>query len=211
MVEVGSLKAMAKATRSDALILVLTALATLALDLVYAVVLGLMVAGTLALRAVAKQARLDQIPLDQGDHSAEEHALLAEHIVAYRIDGPLFFAAAHRFLLELAEVADVRVVILRMSRVTTIDATGALVLKDAVEKLNRRGIAVLASGIRPSQRQVLDSVGALELLRLEGREYATTPEAIQGARSYLESAGVMPPRPAQMSRPSSEETEETVR
>ncbi|WP_329374475.1 SulP family inorganic anion transporter [Streptomyces sp. NBC_01483] len=210
MVEVGSLKAMAKATRSDALILVLTALATLALDLVYAVILGLMVAGALALRAVAKQARLDQVPLDRGDHSAEEHALLAEHIVAYRIDGPLFFAAAHRFLLELAEVADVRVVILRMSRVTTIDATGALVLKDAVEKLNRRGIAVLTSGIRPSQRQVLDSVGALELLRLEGREYATTPEAIQGARSYLESAGVMRPHPAQMSRPISEETEETV-
>ncbi|MEU1449540.1 MULTISPECIES: SulP family inorganic anion transporter [Streptomyces] len=210
MVEVGSLRAMARATRSDALILVLTAVATLALDLVYAVILGLMVAGTLALRAVAKQARLDQVPLDRGDHSAEEHALLAEHIVAYRIDGPLFFAAAHRFLLELAEVADVRVVILRMSRVTTIDATGGLVLKDAVEKLNRRGIAVLTSGIRPSQRQVLDSVGALELLRREGREYATTPEAIQGARNYLECAGVIPTHPAQMSRPISEETEETV-
>lgn len=210
MVEVGSLRAMARATRSDALILVLTAVATLALDLVYAVILGLMVAGTLALRAVAKQARLDQVPLDRGDHSAEEHALLAEHIVAYRIDGPLFFAAAHRFLLELAEVADVRVVILRMSRVTTIDATGALVLKDAVDKLNRRGIAVLTSGIRPSQRQVLDSVGALELLRREGREYATTPEAIQGARNYLECAGVIPTHPAQMSRPISEETEETV-
>lgn len=210
MVEVGSLRAMAKATRSDALILVLTAVATLALDLVYAVIIGLVVAGALALRAVAKQARLDQVPLDRGDHSAEEHALLAEHIVAYRIDGPLFFAAAHRFLLELAEVADVRVVILRMSRVTTIDATGALVLKDVVEKLNRRGIAVLTSGIRPGQRQVLDSVGVLELLRLEGREYATTPEAIQGARTHLECAGVMPRLPTRTSRPISEETEETI-
>ncbi|MFF0789130.1 SulP family inorganic anion transporter [Streptomyces spiralis] len=195
MVEVGSIKAMARATRSDALILVLTAVATLALDLVYAVITGLVVAGALALRAVAKQARMDQVPLDRGDHSAEEHALLAEHIVAYRIDGPLFFAAAHRFLLELAEVADVRVVILRMSRVTTVDATGALVLKDAVEKLNRRGIAVMTSGIRPGQRQVLDSVGALELLRLEGREYATTPEAIEGARTYLKCAGVLVPPP----------------
>ncbi|WP_405653754.1 SulP family inorganic anion transporter [Streptomyces sp. NBC_00019] len=210
MVEVGSLRAMAKATRSDALILVLTAVATLALDLVYAVIIGLVVAGALALRAVAKQARLDQVPLDRGDHSAEEHALLAEHIVAYRIDGPLFFAAAHRFLLELAEVADVRVIILRMSRVTTIDATGALVLKDVVEKLNRRGIAVMTSGIRPGQRQVLDSVGALELLRLDGREHATTPEAIQAARTYLECAGVMPPLPFQQSRPFSVETEETV-
>ncbi|MFE9650698.1 SulP family inorganic anion transporter [Streptomyces sp. NPDC006365] len=210
MVEVGSLRAMAKATRSDALILVLTAVATLALDLVYAVIIGLVVAGALALRAVAMQARLDQVPLDRGDHSAEEHALLAEHIVAYRIDGPLFFAAAHRFLLELAEVADVRVVILRMSRVSTIDATGALVLKDAVEKLHRRGIVVMTSGIRAGQRQVLDSVGALELLRLEGREYATTPEAIQSARTHLECAGVMPALPAQTSRPLNEETEEPV-
>ncbi|MDW4907774.1 SulP family inorganic anion transporter [Streptomyces sp. ADMS] len=191
MVEVGSLRAMAGATRSDALILILTAVATLALDLVYAVIIGLIVAGALALRAVAKQARLDEVPLDRGDHSAEEHALLAEHIVAYRIDGPLFFAAAHRFLLELTEVADVRVVILRMSRVSTMDATGALVLKDAVQKLNRRGIAVMFSGVRAGQRQVLDSVGLLDLLRLGGREYGTTPEAIQGARDHLESSGVL--------------------
>ncbi|MFF9315983.1 SulP family inorganic anion transporter [Streptomyces sp. NPDC014748] len=200
MVEVGSLKAMAKATRSDALVLVLTAAATLALDLVYAVIIGLVVAGALALRAVARQARFEQMPLDRGDHSAEEHALLAEHIVAYRIDGPLFFAAAHRFLLELTEVADVRVVILRMSRVSTMDATGALVLKDVVEKLDRRGIAVMISGLRPGQRQVLDSVGALGPLRLAGREYATTPEAIQGAHAHLQRTGVLtrtpPPIPA---------------
>ncbi|AOT61577.1 C4-dicarboxylic acid transporter DauA [Streptomyces rubrolavendulae] len=195
MVEVGSLRAMARATRSDGAVLVLTALATLALDLVYAVIIGLVVAGALALRAVAAQARMDQVDFRAdlpGEHSEEEHALLAEHIVAYRIDGPLFFAVAHRFLLELSEVADVRVVILRLSRVTTMDATGALVLKDAVEKLHRRGIAVMVSGIRPGQRRVLDSVGALDPVRSEGREYATTPEAIAGARSHLRRAGLLP-------------------
>ncbi|MFH8838044.1 SulP family inorganic anion transporter [Streptomyces sp. NPDC017868] len=195
MVEVGSLRAMAKATRADAVVLVLTAAATLVLDLVYAVIIGFVVAGALALRAVAKQARLAEVDFHAdlpGEHSEEERALLAEHIVAYRIDGPLFFAAAHRFLLELAEVADVRVVILRMSRVTTVDATGALVLKDAVEKLNRRGIVVMTSGIRPGQRQALASVGALDLLRLDGREYATTPEAIAGARAHLRGAGILP-------------------
>ncbi|MET9350775.1 SulP family inorganic anion transporter [Streptomyces termitum] len=199
MVEVGSLRAMAKATRSDALVLVLTAAATLALDLVYAVIIGLVVAGALALRAVARQARLAEVDLRAdlpGEHADEEHALLAEHIVAYRIDGPLFFAAAHRFLLELAEVADVRVVILRMSHVTTVDATGALVLKDTVAKLNRRGIAVLTSGIRPDHRKALDSVGALDLLCRDGREYATTPEAVAGARAHLQGAGLLAPDPA---------------
>jgi SulP family sulfate permease len=152
MVEAGSVMAMARSTRSDALVLVLTAAATLALDLVKAVILGLLVAGALALRAVAREARLETVPLTAdlpADHTETEHALLAEHIVAYRFDGPLFFAAGHRFLLELAEVADVRVVILRMSRVTALDATGALVLGDVVERLERRGVAVLLSGIRP--------------------------------------------------------------
>ncbi|MEV6106433.1 SulP family inorganic anion transporter [Streptomyces sp. NPDC051940] len=195
MVEVGSVRAMTRATRSDAVVFVLTAAATLALDLVYAVIIGLVVAGALALRAVAEQVRLDEVDVAgelPGAHSEEERALLAEHIVAYRLDGPLFFAAAHRFLLELSEVADVRVVILRMSRVTTMDATGAQVLKDAVEKLNRRGIAVLISGIRPGQHRVLDSVGALDLLRREGGEYPTTPDAIRAARGRLQSAGILP-------------------
>ncbi|HEX5567462.1 MAG TPA: SulP family inorganic anion transporter [Streptomyces sp.] len=213
MVEVGSLRAMARATRSDAVVLILTAVATLVLDLVYAVIIGLLVAGALALRAVARQARLDQVdvrPDLPGDHSDEEHALLAEHIVAYRIDGPLFFAAAHRFLLELSEVADVRVVILRMSRVTTMDATGAIVVKDAIEKLHRRGIVVLVSGIRPGQRRVLDSVGALDSLRAEDREYANTPEAIRGARAHLRGAGVLP-GPARSPVPIRMTTEEPSR
>ncbi|MFE4175787.1 SulP family inorganic anion transporter [Streptomyces sp. NPDC056909] len=210
MVEVGAVRAMVRATRSDATVLVLTAVATLVLDLVLAVIIGLAVAGALALRAVAQQARMDQVdfrPDLPGGHSDEEHALLAEHIVAYRIDGPLFFAGAHRFLLELSEVADVRVVILRMSRVSTVDATGALVLKDAVEKLTRRGIAVMTSGIRPGQRQALGSVGVLDLLRHEGREYATTPEAIAGARAYLRGAGLLPAVPG----PPAPRTEEASR
>lgn len=195
MVEVASLRAMARATRSDAAVLVLTAGATLALDLVYAVIIGLLVAGALALRDVARQARLDQVSFKAhlpGDHTDEEHSLLAEHIVKYRLEGPLFFAGAHRFLLELTDIADVRVVILRMSRVSTIDATGALVLKDAVETLDRRGIVVLTSGIRPEHRRALDSVGALDLLRAEGREYATTPGAVAAARRHLHGAGILP-------------------
>ncbi|MEU9608093.1 SulP family inorganic anion transporter [Streptomyces sp. NPDC048057] len=195
MVEFGSLRAMARVTRADALVLVLTAVATLVLDLVWAVVIGLAVAGALALRAVARHARLDRIDIrpDLPDgHSDEEHALLSEHIVAYRIDGPLFFAAAHRFLLELSEVADVRVMVLRMSRVTTVDATGALALKDAVDELDRRGIVVMASGVRPAQHRALDAVGALDLLRHDGRVHATTPDAVAAARAHLQRTGLLP-------------------
>ncbi|WP_211212874.1 SulP family inorganic anion transporter [Nonomuraea coxensis] len=195
MVEVGSVAAMLRSTRSDALVLALTAIATLALDLVAAVILGLIVAGALALRAIARDVRLDAMPLHPdlpGDHDAEEHALLAEHIVAYRLDGPLFFAAAHRFLLELSEVADVSVVVLRMSRVTTVDASGALVLGDAISRLERRGITVYVSGIRDGHHRPLRALGVISRLDEAGQVFATTPEAIAAARHRLHRDGVLP-------------------
>ncbi|WP_082535478.1 SulP family inorganic anion transporter [Nonomuraea pusilla] len=195
MVEVGSVKAMIRSTRGDAVVLVLTAVATLALDLVQAVILGLVVAGALALRSIARNVRLDEMPLRPDlpvDHTEQEHALLAEHIVAYRIDGPLFFAAAHRFLLELSEVANVSVVILRMSRVTTIDASGALVLGDAVERLERRGITVLVSGIRDGHHRPLEALGVIARLDREGQVFSNTPEAIAAARAHLRNTGILP-------------------
>ncbi|WP_328380820.1 SulP family inorganic anion transporter [Micromonospora zamorensis] len=183
MVEAASLWALARATRGDAVVLVLTFAVTVIWDLVTAVAVGVGVAVVLALRAVARSARLEQVPLDPGEHSAEEYALLTEHIVAYRLDGPLFFAAAHTFLLELSEVADVRVVILRMSRVTTMDATGAHVLGDAIRRLRGRGITVLLSGITPGHDQVLATLGVADDLRREGLVFPDTPAAIRHARA----------------------------
>ena len=183
MVEVGSLRAMAHATRGNAIVLLLTFGVTVVFDLVTAVVVGLGVAIVIALRSVASSANLLEVPLDHSDHSAEERELLSQHIVAYRLDGPLFFAAAHQFLLELTEVADVKVVILRMARVTTIDATGARVLGDAISKLEHRGIVVLISGIAEEHGEVLDRLGEAAHLRQSGRVFSDTPSAIRYARN----------------------------
>lgn len=183
MVEVGSLRAMASATRGDATVLILTFGITVVFDLVAAVVVGLGVAIVIALRSVAMSAKVEEVPLDHRDHSREERTLFNQHIVAYRLDGPLFFAAAHQFLLELAEVADVRVVILRMGRVSTIDATGAQILGDAITKLERRGIIVLLSGVSTLQSELLDRLGAADHLRDGGRIFEETPDAIRYARS----------------------------
>jgi sulfate permease, SulP family len=118
--------------------------------------------------------------------------LLAEHVVVYRIDGPLFFAAAHRLLLELPDLVEVDVVILRMSRVTTLDATGARVLDDTITRLERRGIAVLLSGLAAAHEEVLISLGVGGPLRAAGRILPDTPSAIQAARQLL--THPLPPR-----------------
>jgi len=184
MVRVSSVAALFRATRGDAAVLVITAAATVTADLVTAVILGLVVAGTFALRQAAQSATLEEVPLDRLDHGEEERAVLDEQIVVFRLDGPLFFAAAHDFLLELSEISDVRVVVLRMSRISTIDATGASVLADAINRLEGRGITVLLSGVRAHQEQVLSSLGVYDRLASEHHLFASTPEAIAHARVH---------------------------
>lgn len=186
MVETASILAIARATRADTVVMIATFLVTVVFDLVTAVAVGVGFAAILALRAVAKSARIEQVPLDHDDHMAEEHELLREHIVAYRIEGALFFAAAHRFLLALAEVSDVKVVILRMSRVTALDATGAIVLKDAITKLEHRHITVLISGAKPEHLRPLEALGVFTTADSEERHvFDTTPHAISYARTLV--------------------------
>jgi len=186
MVEVSSVRALLRSTRGDAVVLVLTAAATLIFDLVTAVVLGLVVAGFFALQQVARSAHVDELDIEPevGAHDAEEAALLADHIVAYRLEGSLFFGAAHSFLLGLSEVSDVRVVVLRLSRVSTLDATGASVLADTIARLEGRGITVLLSGVRPDHEQVLTRLGVFASLAHERHVFASTPDAIAHARAH---------------------------
>ena len=189
MVEVGSLRALLRSTRRDAAVLVVTFAVTVAIDLVTAVIVGLAVAVLLALHRVAGTAGGVQEAVgpapDGADHTDEERALFAEHIVAYRFDGPLFFATAHRLLLETSEIADVRVVILRMSRVSSIDATGAQVLDDAIRRLERRGILVLLSGLRPGHDRALEALGVADHLREQGAVFPDSVSAIEHARAHV--------------------------
>ena len=194
MVEASSLLALLRSTRSDALVLWVTAGATVLFDLVTAVLFGIALAGALALRQLANSAHLDETPLDHTDHTEEEQALLRQHIVAYRLDGPLFFGAAHRFLLELSEVQDVRVVVLRMSRVATLDATGASVLADTVKRLEGRGITVLLSGVRDGHAHVLTQLGVYSQLAHENHVFRTTPEALAHGRQHARRTAAGAPR-----------------
>lgn len=196
MIRVSSLAPLLHATRGDAAVLVLTAVGTVVFDLVTAVILGLIAAGAFALQQTARTARMDEVPLDVEDHLDEERQLLDEHIVVFRFDGPLFFAAAHTFLLDLSEVSDVRVVVLRMSRVTTMDATGATVLADTIRRLERRRVTVLLSNIREEHAGLLARLGVYDELAHERHVFDNTPDAIAHARRHAAREAHDPNQPA---------------
>jgi SulP family sulfate permease len=185
MVEIHNVRCILRSTRADAMVLGATALATVAFDLIVAVEIGIAAAVVLALREVAKAATFTRaaLPAEIGDE--EEHRLLHEHIVVYRLEGALFFGAAQRFLAELVAVGDVRVVILRMPELSVLDATGAQALGEIITEFERRGITVFLKGPKEPHRRILEAVGALRRLSHKSHLFTDLDAAIAHARQHV--------------------------
>jgi len=164
--------------------------------LVTAVEVGLGVAIVLALVRLARTASAVPEPVtDDGIDSTTEHALLTGQVLAYRLDGPLFFAVADRFLREITATTDVRVVILRLGSVAMLDATGARVLGEIVEHLHRQGITVLVKGASDEHRRLLTAVGTLAPLVERGHVFATFPAAVAHAARHVAEPDPVPATP----------------
>ncbi len=187
MVEVHNVRAVLRSTRSDAAVLVLTAAATIAFDLIVAVEIGIAVAAALALRHVANtsEALREALPPEELVTDDLEADLLAQHIVVYRFDGALFFGASQRFLTELTAVSDVRVVILRLAQIQVLDATGAQALGEIVSELEARGITVLLKGVRPEHLRILHAVGTLDRLADQRHIFDRLTDAVAHARRHV--------------------------
>ncbi|SEO45374.1 SulP family inorganic anion transporter [Trujillonella endophytica] len=174
MIERHNVRAVLASTRADAVVFGLTAVATVATDLVTAVEVGLAASAVLALVHLARtlSAAPDEVP-----------AGLGPHVQVYRLDGPVFFAAV-RSLAGLAADREVRVVVLRLSGMTLLDATGARALRDAVEGLERRGVTVLVKGATPEQARLLTAVGALGPVAARGHVFDELPAALVHAAEH---------------------------
>lgn len=185
MVEVHNIGSIVRATRSDAVILAVTAVVTVGFDLILAVEVGMAAAALLALRQLARTSTPIAEPLPLLDAETAS-ALRSDHIVSYRLDGALFFGAVQRFLGELASVGDVRVVILRFPELQMLDATGAQALGEIIDELERRGITVLLKGPRPEHLRILREVGAIDRLAHENHLFTDLDAAIEHARSHVD-------------------------
>jgi SulP family sulfate permease len=182
MVERHNVRSVLRSTRPDALVLILTTAATVAFDLVVAIEIGVAVAALLALRSVARSASLDRTAVEVDVE--DEHRLLEQRIVTYRLDGALFFGAAQRFLTELTNVTDVDVVILRLPELQVLDATGARALGEIVRELEDRDITVLLKGLSADHERLLRSVGALAHLADERHIFDDLSTAVAHALAH---------------------------
>ncbi|HWL02352.1 MAG TPA: SulP family inorganic anion transporter, partial [Microbacteriaceae bacterium] len=183
MVNLSIVRSVVTASRGDAIVFTLTAVVTVAFDLIVAVILGLVVAAFLALRALARSGSATREPLPGAAMPGDER------IALFRLDGALFFGAAEAVVGAVEEVeGEIDVVIVRMSTIGSLDATGARVITEMVQGLERRGITVLLKGIQAGHLALARRVGILDSLRHHKHLFDELPAAVEHARDHVRRA-----------------------
>jgi SulP family sulfate permease len=140
----------------DVAVLVTCFALTVLFDMVIAVGVGV---GLAALLFIRRMAEVGESRIFEESHHAVPHKLPAG-VIVYEVAGALFFGAAQRMTRALHTIAeDVKVVVIDISSVTLLDATGLAGLESAIDKLARQKTFVIVAGAREQPLRVLVKAG----------------------------------------------------
>jgi SulP family sulfate permease len=178
MSEWRSIVALAKAPKSDFIVMAVTFVLTIIFDLTIAIEIGLLLAIILFIKrtneATVIRAFTGEIdPAQQTDIRLNGNDLDKLHIPpyteVYEIDGPYFFGIANKFddISQRIGVDGQRVRILRMRKVSFIDSTGIHNLEQLYQRSQRCGLTLVLSGVNENVFNTLEKAG---LVKLIGRE-----------------------------------------
>lgn len=176
-----------RAPRADVAVLLVTFGLTVFADLVVAVNIGVVLAMLFFLRRMAGsvEVKLQSETSLNKEFAYREFAGVPAGVHVYSVEGPLFFGATAAFQNVLSQPGSFpEVLVLRLSRVPFIDATGLQVLEDVVDDLHRRGVRVMFVEFNGVVRRKLGKIG---LARKLGREnlVRSLPQALERARTDL--------------------------
>jgi SulP family sulfate permease len=159
-----------RSTGDDALVIVVTFLATLLAPLHVAIFIGVAISITLFLRKASKP-YLTEYEFNETGELREREGKRARPIPAISIvhvEGDLFFGASELFRTQIQRiVADpaIKVIILRLKNARHLDATSVFALEDLAEFMRRKGLHLLISGATKDVYKVLKRSGILETLQ----------------------------------------------
>ncbi len=158
------------APKSDIAVLVITFVLTVVFDLVVAIEVGMLLAAFLFLRRMAEVTEIRKwTETEENPSSAEDiHARKAvpAKTEVYEINGPMFFAAADKFMKIPIREKD-RVLIIRMRNVPAMDATALRNLTNIFHACEKQGIILLLSHVNEQPMKVMKKAGFDRLVGTE--------------------------------------------
>ncbi len=151
-------------SRSDMAIFLVAFGLTVAVDLVWAVIVGLLLAGALFVRRIAETTKIT----GEGSEFAEKGAPAPDGVVVFRIFGAFFFGAADKLeaALEAAQ-CEPEVLVLQMREALALDATGLAALQGLHDRLRHQGKHLILCGPHTQPMFALQQSGFLDRLGMD--------------------------------------------
>jgi SulP family sulfate permease len=177
------------APKSDSLVLVVTFLLTVFVDLTVAVQVGVVLAAMLFMRRMSELSSVYPVTTHPERKNGEPVCIGNARVVCYEIEGPFFFGMAHRFVDVMRFTRNAPdVLVLRMRRVPSIDATGIEALETVVGKVRADGAQVFLSGVNDSVRRSLRRMGTENFIGPENI-FDDFDRAMAAIREYAQADG----------------------
>jgi SulP family sulfate permease len=152
------------APKVDVGILLLTFVLTVFVDLVVAVNVGVILAALFFMRRMADSVNIEQQNdvLPSSSPAGLPTVPATNGVVVYSIDGPVFFGAAEKLERTLEHIQrPATTLILRMSNVPFVDATGIFAIEEIITDFKRHGATVLLVELRANVRYKLERSGVI--------------------------------------------------
>ena len=150
--------------KSDILVFAVTFVLTVVFDLVIAIAAGLLLAVILFVKRMADVTEVrswkyigENIDENNDPESIHLKQVPAKTLV-YEIIGPMFFAAADKFM-EISMDADVKVVIIRMRGVPAMDISALRSLKNIHNICKKRSVTLVLSHVQEQPKNMMEKAG----------------------------------------------------
>lgn len=192
MSEWRSFRALLRSPKSDVAVLLTTFLLTVVFDLTVAIEVGVLLAVFLFMHRMASitnigvvTRELEDREEDPDDPQAISRKDVPAGVEVYEVNGPFFFAAAHKFEEAMSVIeSPPRVRIIRMRNVPAIDSTGLHQLEQVWESSRKQGIEFILSGIHAQPLTALERSGLAARIG-EENIFGGIDDALDRARELL--------------------------
>ena len=165
-----TIRSMCRQEKSNVLVLFTTLLLTVIFDLTIAIEVGLVMAIVLFMKRIMENTHISVLHNElevHHDGERDERLTIPAHTEVYEIDGPFFFGVATKFE-EMARMRDAEPIrIVRMRKVSFIDATGLHNLEIFISASFKQGQKVILSGVNESVYREIERSGLLEMVGKE--------------------------------------------
>ena len=150
--------------KSDILVLVTTFVLTVVFALVVAIAVGIVMAAMLFLMRMSNVTEVKSWKYlgedidEKNDPMALKYKVVPKNTLVYEIIGPMFFAAADKFL-DISFEPGVKVLIIRMRGVPAMDVTALRSLKKIHATCKKRGVTLLLSHVQEQPYAMMAKAG----------------------------------------------------